>query len=344
MKSSGILIILLSQQGYWFGGQPGSIELRWAVKDKPPDAVLVWHVAAGEVHLASGEVALPSGEKPSSVTITAPEVRVRTELRWIFRVVEKETGKNIVQGEKILRVFPATLLDPLKERMADHQLVVCDGVDGLGEVLAEAGVRLRRIAHPSELRLTRTDIILVGSDSLENKPFVQAPLFGQAESGASVMIFAQTRVPTLMGYPLARRSMPLQMEWRSDHPLLAHYGSSDLHSWLAGPPQDLWAILLTGDEPTMRIACPPGEASADVSESAEAYWVTKHVGRGRLVLCQIPMGAWKTDPKSQLLLVNALNYLSTRPEPTPRQVERRDAASHNGESDPTINIAMGGTP
>ena len=49
----------------------------------------------------------------------------------------------------------------------------------------------------------------------------------------------------------------------------------------------------------------------------DALILTKTLDKGRIVLCQMPLGPWQSDPRSQLFLVDALDYLASPVVPTP---------------------------
>jgi hypothetical protein len=71
---------------------------------------------------------------------------------------------------------------------------------------------------------------------------------------------------------------------------------------------------IVGYEPDEDVATPVG---------IDSILLSKSVGRGRMVLCQLPLGKWQSDPRSQMFLRNAMDYLLTRPEPTLRPSELR---------------------
>ncbi|MEK6239446.1 MAG: hypothetical protein N2C14_32410, partial [Planctomycetales bacterium] len=54
------------------------------------------------------------------------------------------------------------------------------------------------------------------------------------------------------------------------------------------------------------------QADSDARAASHALLVHHPIGRGRLILCQIPLGLWKNDPRSQMLLANALEFLLTQ--------------------------------
>lgn len=55
MKAAAILIVMLSQQGYWFAGQDGTIVVRWAARGELPGVDLSWELLFDGVRIASGQ-------------------------------------------------------------------------------------------------------------------------------------------------------------------------------------------------------------------------------------------------------------------------------------------------
>jgi hypothetical protein len=120
--------------------------------------------------------------------------------------------------------------------------------------------------------------------------------------------------------------------------------ADDLKSWILGDAPELLPIELPADEAALELAYWPPEIAATVPVPIDAMIAVKSVGSGRIVFCQLPMGDWTSDPRSQLFLYNALNYLSTRPEPTPRPSERPTTRPAAPVAVPTINISPEGQP
>ena len=344
MNSTEIIIVLLSNQGYWFGGQSGTATIQWALRNPPTTAVLVWTLAAGEVQLADGKVAMPTGDRPATVTIGLPQVRVRTSLRWVYSVLEREGGKTLASGEASIRAFPNDLLSGLGERLADKKIVVADVPEGLPAVLSAASVQFERVKRLDELQFSRASIVLVGEDQIEGTLFAETMLEGQAQTGASVMIFRQTRLATVAGYKVARRAVTSRIEWNSRHPLLRSLRLEDRASWLSSNGRDLYAVQLPADEAALEIGYWPREVAGERPVPIDALLVTRAVGAGRIVVCQLPLGDWRSDPRSQVLLANALDYLASRSEPTPPPSRRRAEPPRVTETMPTIGIPAGARP
>ncbi|KKM66646.1 hypothetical protein LCGC14_1479140, partial [marine sediment metagenome] len=58
MKLGTVLMVLLSNQGHWFGGRGGAVTIQWAAEAKMPDAVVVWSLAYANVKIRSGHIGL----------------------------------------------------------------------------------------------------------------------------------------------------------------------------------------------------------------------------------------------------------------------------------------------
>ncbi len=343
MSTAAALIVMLSNQGYWFGGQAGTIGVSWAVSGPIPGAVLAWELKVDGVRLAADRVGLGGGETTTQLTVTVPEVRVPTRMGWHYRLLAREGGDLLCEGGEVIRAYPYGLPAGADRAWKDKAVLTWDEPDGLGLLLTEAGIAHKRIDEASDLQLTRGELVLVGPDRLAEGSSDQESLLGLARTGAGVLVFAQTKVDVLFGARLAHRRGPASLEWRESHPLLSGFDADDLRS-LTTTQSELRAIQLPADAPVLEIGYWPREVPGEHPVPIDALLSVQTVGAGRIVLCQAPLGRWKKDPRSQLLLANALQYLSTRPEPTLPPSRRRVIRAVAPTSSPTITIPPGGRP
>ncbi len=320
MKSVALLIIMISNQGYWFGEQPGTIVFRRAVPGGLPGADLVWELSVGEVRLDAGKIALRAGDEATVLTITPPRVRVRTSLRWTWRLLERDTGKEAGNGEALIQAFPQTLLDDVAKRVGRKKLFVMDDDRQIPRLLDQAEVPYTRLRDLAPLQMAKADMVLIGPGQLSEGGFDQTPLIQQARTGASVFIFRQDKPRQVGGYRLVIRGLPAEMNWRLDHPLFSGLEPADVSSWLHD--RQATAIQLPPDEPALEIVHWPREVPGDKPAPIDALLVSTTLGLGRLVICQIPLGPFDEDPRSRVLLSNVIDYLSSRPEPTPPPSQR----------------------
>lgn len=341
MKAGAIILILLSHQGHWFGGRPGTISVSWAFQGEHPPSVLVWDMFAGEVRLAGEQVEMSGPGQTTKISITPPKVRVPTTMRWICRVMPREGGDPLVRQEVQIHVYPDSLLSPVGNRLTDKRLIVWDRKGTLSSLLREAHIDHEAIGEPAALQFRQPDLIVVAPDELGDEAFDQTALMQHARSGASVVLFEQRRPDALAGYTLGRRPPPSKLEWRVDHPLLANFELADLQSWLDCTGEDLRSVQLPADESALEIAWWPREIPGEESAPIDALVVTRTTGKGRIVLCQIPLGDWSSDPRSQQLLANVLDYGITRPQPTPPPGERPSTRPARTQPASTILIPPG---
>jgi hypothetical protein len=339
-----MLLVAALNQGYWFGGATGQITARWTFDQPVPDTVLIWNLdlKVGAVRLADGRVKLNGDGTESRIEMTMPTVRMRAEAVFTWRVVEPESGTLLQQGKLSVHLFPKDLLANSKKLLVEHKLLVWDAPEGIPAVLDEAEIEHVRIEDATGLQFTDADVILVGVDQIADDAFDQAALLALARSGRSVMIFAQKRPAKLMGYPLAKRSSSGQVRWRRTHPLLLDLDGQDVASWLM-PRSIVSALRLPADAPVHEIAFWQRHAPGPQAEPVpiDALLAVKSVGSGRLVFCQLPLGSWTDDPRSQLVLRNALEYLLTPPQPTLRPSARRRPAEPIRTDQSTITISPG---
>ncbi len=247
MIAAKILMLILSNEGHWFGGQAGTISAQWAAQFEQPEAVLKWDLLIGEVRVAGDQLAVQRGSKASVVTVTPPEVRVRTRMRWVYRLYQRGDGKEIDTGETVVQVYPVPKADRLKGRLRDRRIAVWDTAGGLADTLAKAGLEFKRIRKAADLQLSRVDVVLVGPNELRDELFDQSPLIALAEAGAGVVLFEQRHPRSLAGYPLMRRTAAIRPTWRSNHPLISGLEVDDMQSWLDGPGKEIWAVELPAD-------------------------------------------------------------------------------------------------
>jgi hypothetical protein len=332
-----LLVVLLSNQGYWFGGQPGTIRVCWAMQERVPEAVLQWQLMFGTICVAEDRVTLPADGDGSTIHVTAPAVRVPTQVRWVWQLCKRDGGA-IGTGEQVIHLYPEHMLEPLRERLQGRKIVVWDETQELATALRQAGIPFETIQKASNLEFLSVDFVLVGAGQVDASEFSQTALVAQARAGRSVLVFEQHDPARLNEYALLRRPVPQRIELRDGHPLLRDLGAEGIQRLLGGRPRDVWAVQLPPDEPALEVIWWPREVPGKEPVPIDALLVAKREGRGRIVLCQLPLEPWQQDPRSQILLRNALDYLLTRPEPTPRPGERMPA-SRPGRSDIRIKKA-----
>jgi len=342
MKLAGIFLIVLANQGYWFGGRQNTIVVRPAVRGGLPAADILWELSFDHVRVDRGEAAIdPDGD--TTIRVTPPTVRTRVELRWDYRLIARDSGKELDRGVLLLNAFPDDLCAQLPQRLGRKRLVVWDKPTGLSELLDRAKVPYTAVRSSDRLQMIVADVVLVGPGAIGESPFEQTPLAALADAGASIMIFRQTTPASLMGYALAHRDAPAALTWLADHPLLNGFHPGDLNSCL-GDRRKLWVISLPADEPALEIGYYPPETASNQPGPLDAVLVTKSTGAGRVVLCQLPLENWVTDPRSQMLLNNSIDYLLTRPRPTPRPSERPATRPTPPADIPTIPLSPGDLP
>lgn len=321
MKIATLILVLLSNQGYWFGGQEGTLTIRPAAEGGLPAAELSWQLLLDGAVLEKGAIAVPApagGE--ATLRLTPPRTRARVTMRWVYEV--RARGEVLGRGEAPIRVFPEDVGTGLAGRVGEKRLLVWERPGGaLGKWLEREQVPFTAVDSSAQLATSDPQVVLVGPDVIDDSPFTQAPLAALAESGASVMVFRQAEPQRLMGYALGTPRAPAHLVWRAGHPLLADLTPEDLDSWWpAGA--DVRVVELPADEAALEIGYYAREVAGTAPAPIDAVLVTRSVGKGRLVWCQIPLGAWGSDPRSRIMLSNAIDYLLTRPQPTPRPSQR----------------------
>jgi hypothetical protein len=313
-----LLLVMLSGEGYWFSGRAQTVQVQWNVKEPVAAAAITWRLECGGAQLASGRVVLPVKDRTAKIRLTLPEVRVPTEMQFVYRAEQAGAAKAIAEGSLPVHVYPKTLLAGVAERAKGKQLLVWDRPEGLPALLKAAGVEYTLVRKEADLQFLRPDVIVVGPEQLGRETEGQGKLLNLAHVGASVLVFRQTQLSKLAGYAVVRRAPPAKLDWLADHLLTRH--SPLFEPCGIGP--DAWAVQLPADEAAQEIAWWPREAAGDEPAPIDALVLVKALGKGRIVLCQVPLGRWDSDPRSQLFLADVLDYLASPVVPTPSPSRR----------------------
>jgi hypothetical protein len=313
-----LLLVLLSSEGYWFGGRTETAQVQWNVKEPAVAVTITWRLVCGDAPLAAGRIVLPAKDQVATIRLILPEVRVATEMRLVYRAEQTAGPKAVAEGSLTAHVYPKDLLAGVAQRSRGKQALVWDRPEGLPALLKAAGVPYALVRNETDLQFIRPDMILVGSGQLGEEVEGQGRLLNLANAGTSVLVLRQIRAAKLAGYALVRRAPPTKLDWLADHPLARHLRLFEPRG--IGP--DAWAVQLPADEPAQEIAWWPREAPGEEPAPIDALVLVKAVGKGRLVLCQVPLGPWESDPRSQLFLAAALDYLASPAVPTPPPSQR----------------------
>jgi hypothetical protein len=225
-------------------------------------------------------------------------------------------------GKSSINIFPNNIFKDMTDRLTNVNITILDKHGNLAAFLRKLKIPFKIVSRLSELEFTRGNMIIVAEDEIQNASFSSNVLVDLADCGAGVLIFRQTRCEMLAGYSVSRRDIPRRFEMRKDHPLLYRLEPEDLASWFPGKQDVQWAINLPADEPALEIIWWPRVSPGTKPVPIDALVASRRIGKGQLVFCQIPLGDWLSDPRSQLFLASALDYLLLRPESTPRPSEQ----------------------
>ncbi len=337
-----LILSMLSSDGYWISGQTQSIAVAWNVKAPAPegDANLVWEIRCSGAKLASGRSQLAGDRKPAEIHLQAPTVRVATSADFVYRLETAKNSKLLAEGKYTIHLYPDDLLAGAASRLAGKRVFVWDRPEELPSLLKGAKIEHTAIHENSELHFASPDVVLVGDNRLGTDAEEQSSLLNLAAGGANVMFFRQTQPAVLAGYAVTRRAATPRLAWLADHPLARERESFETLAHAT----NLRAIRLPADEPALAIAWWPVEIADQRPAPIDSLLLVKAVGRGRLVLCQLPLGAWQTDARSQLFLAAALDYLLSPVQPTPPPSRRGHEIKTRSQEVPTITLPSGGSP
>lgn len=328
MNAAAMVILVLTHGGYFLSATDATISVQWSARVDMPPAVVLWDLKYGPVTAASGRVDLADKDAVATVKLKVPEVRTVTDLRWTYRIVKREGGDELARGESVVHVYPAHLLEDFSKRYSGRSLVLLDNSTPLLDAIGDAGLHPTVMKGASQLPLSRPEVLIIGPDAIGPLPFDSPQVEALATAGTQILIFRQTRCECVGSYALADRPTADAVTWDLNHPLLAGFDRSLLTAWLGSTGSVSRIVRLPPDEAAVDVAGFTPETAAREPSPIDAVIVTRTLGAGRIVYVQLPVGEWKTDPRSLILLNNALNYLLTRPEPTPppnRRVTTRPA-------------------
>lgn len=327
MSGLSRLIVIASQQSCWFGGQPGTLNFKWA--DAAPSAAMdiAWQVFTHDTLVAYGLQPLEKFQ----LTFTLPTVRVETVFRVVCELTQRGSRKTLARVETNVRCYPSNLLDGMAQMLARHRIVVWDSAGQLSRVLKQAGIDHRRIDAESQLQIGRVDLILVAPDQIRKGPFAQRELLRQIEAGAHAVVFRQSLTDQIGGYSLESYLPETPPICESNHPLLSELPLDAIGAMLLNR-QPIQTIELFN--PDLAICCWPEPLADENAGPVYVLLASMSRGEGELVLSQFPLDDWEHDPRAQLLLRNVLRYLSPgekdRPQPgsfMPRILEPMSASS-----------------
>ena len=334
------MVLALSHGGQWLAGHRGTATLAWPVDRGLPPAVLAWDLRLGPTVVAHGSADVPAADRPVTVAVDAPGVRIATDLRFTYHLTARtDPASDLAAGGEVVRVYPDDLIGDFGGRYAGRRVVVVGG--GMAEVLGRAKVRCEPVAHADRVD-GRPDLLLIGPDTIGPGPFAQPDAVAIATAGGQVVCFRQDRPAVLAGYALARRDADDAVVWRTDHALLAGLSDEVLAAWARSSPGV--AVRLPADAAALEVGYWRREVPAAAPPAPiDALVVTRTVGAGRIVFCQLPpLDA--DDPRWQLLLRNVLAYGLTRPEPTVPPSRRTAVGLPSTVPVPTITIPTGDRP
>lgn len=347
MVPVALVMMTLAFDGHWRGGAVNTVTMRWSTPAEPPASTLHWQLAHGPIELASGQLEMPAAGGAAQLHIQTPVVRTHTMLKLICQVRRDGDGALLWQGEHEVLIYPPDPLAVAVRLLNKRTLVVLDQPGELSRALTEAGMPHRRIENAHDLRLRQVDVIIVAPGQLPDASLLASTLMHHAEAGAQVLVLEQPQASSVFGYQVVARARPDSFDRQQEHPLASvaeRYGGT--------MPQLLRPLRLPPDEPAVAVVALPGGRSAPggdgsnaVAEHAiDAILIVKAVGRGRVVLCQFPLGSWKDDPRSLSFIADALQYIAGPVEPTPPPSRRRRrVAPVVPPSVPTVTVPAGVT-
>ena len=321
-----LLVIILAHGGFWFGNTPNAIDVRRsAPAAQMPPAALTWTLSYDTVTLARGQTDL-AAEGPTSLTIKLPEVRTMSDYAWRYELKEKHTGKSLAQGQQIIHACPPNLLSDTARRLGQSRRCLLERGDDLGNLLKAAGIDVKKLGSTADLQLQKADLVLVGQDALPESEPAQRVLLDKARDGARVLVLAQKKARQALDIPLRNRALKLPLTWRTHHEIFDRLDAPALELWVRQQTSEVTVLALPADAPVFELAFFSRETPGTDPAPIDALVATQTLGSGRILWWQLPVESWNDDPRTAILLANALDYLLTPPEPTLPSSQRNPPA------------------
>lgn len=327
MIKSLLLIITLAHGGFWSAGEEGRIAMTWAVADSPmPESVISWQLFLGDLELTSArqDIAGGSGE----IKIKMPETRVATDLQWRYQLKRKDSQQLLQSGTLTIHVIPPGILAQKARLFAGKRILVLDEPARLPALLSHGGITHERVSDLNTLALAEPDFILIGENQLPANPLADDVLMRQARRGAGVAVFLQSSRENVLGHPTVLRPAGSALVMRSRLLRFDPLAEADLSAW-AAPHGELRAIRLRADDPAVPLVTLSDESNKEIPALTDALIASISVGKGRILVCQLPVGAWQQDLRGEMFLAGMLDYLLSPAEPGKEELSEPAAKPAN---------------
>jgi hypothetical protein len=313
MQASTLILVVLSCQGYWLGGRSGTVSVQVNPEALPrlEQATFEWKLLHADVLLAQGDLAVSAGQRPAALSVKLPEVRVRTAMQLTHRLLNRGGTAVIAEGRSDIHLFPDDLLKPTARLVARHNLLVIAPSDHpLVSLLSEKSIPHDRADSVSPL--ARSRVMLIPSRPKPLTGFEQTALLNAAAAGSNILLFQQDGPDRLFNYKSVRRKAE-GISWLQGRPLWRGLEANDLARWFASD-QMVTALRVPVHDSAEKLAYwPPAENK--VEQTVDSAVLSKPVGSGRIVVCQLlKTTAWSDDPRLQVVLANAIQYLADGPD------------------------------
>lgn len=320
-----LIVATMWQQGYWIGGQPGSIVMTRAPGVAAIEADITWQLKYGQRVLQQGRLKFaPDAESVVLRIIPPPPTQQQSfSLDFEWTATATEGGQTLAQDRQRIHVYSANILESPAKHFAERSVMVVGDPTELTDLLNTAGLKTQRVAQVSQLIGREPGLIFVQPGMLPPQPMLQQPLLDMARQGATVVILSQDKIQNVMGHPVVDRGIS-KLTWRTDHLLLATLGETDWPSMLKMSPDatTLRCIRIKPDEPANALVyILDASEESPVDAPVDALLVIQKAGEGRLVISQLPVGSWKSDPRMHVMLANLLEWTISPVAPTPSQAE-----------------------
>lgn len=297
-----VLVIMCINSGYWYAGRDALVTLQWPDGVEQIDATWQWELKYGQTALAVGEKQLVA-DQPAQLKIAVPKVRVRTPMSLHWRLVTAGDASLIEAGTISIQVFADDPLPAAIQRLGKRAVAVWSSDQGLIKAITDAGLQPHTIETAGDLATVVADVMIVGPETLASNAMLNQPLIDHARAGATVVVFRHADRPTLLGVDLVSRRIARPPRVRANHTLRLGLTDGDIRS-LVGKA----ARVLRVDSNASDVLVVSDKIQTPDAQTIDALCLVRPIGKGQLVLCQLPLGDWASDPRARQLLSNMFEF------------------------------------
>ena len=323
MNSSVLLVIVLSAGGHWWADTSVNVQVAPVVESvNTRIARYQWVLAIDGITLATGESESAGDNLTTTITFDAPRVRVATPMLWVLQAYDADGGM-VAESRHAVHVYPVEQKQSIAPLIASARLLVWESrADSLlSDYLRGAGLEFKLVHDGASVGRHTADLLIVGPDAVSSADAAQVHLAAITKSGTNTLVLYQPRAESLAGFQLRpRRITPASLVYlqRSSaaqtitlyHPMpIEDHTPLPVHSLLIRSEASIDTTPMAWITADTQLTGSANTAGLAASGTTDSLLLQSQIGRGRIILCQQPIGDPATDARAGLFLVRAIDEL-----------------------------------